>query len=329
MRAYHQSQSSSTAQQPTPPNTSTGVYYPTAYDLSSSSQSPSPLTVQPHATEYNMTPYMRQSPNHIHGHPSPKDDVPPPIHNPYLGHFSVSGGCNESEVPPSFRDYPDYGVDQVDPQVFTRSHMAPMHHMMTTSAAPTPILAQPDPMHYHRMQMTPRAGEIENLRDPNILTMGHPPYQPRPPTILRRKVINKKLHSQPKRDGRRPLVPHVLKAMNAGGEDNNTDAQGDEAEAVTLSDKCEEDARFIFETRRNLVKSGMKGKGMWEEISRKYEEVYGQRLEKATLQMRLTRTFAKHAIWPEKEVSSPFQFCPSGHWVDLKWVLTAGRRSRD
>jgi hypothetical protein len=47
----------------------------------------------------------------------------------------------------------------------------------------------------------------------------------------------------------------------------------------------------------------MKGKGMWEEIARMFEETYGQRHEKATLQMRLTRTVAKHVIWPEKEVS--------------------------
>jgi hypothetical protein len=93
--------------------------------------------------------------------------------------------------------------------------------------------------------------------------------------------------------------------MEVASQDNDSEAFGDGVEAVTLSDKCDDEARFIFETRRNLVRSGMKGKGMWEEISRKYEEVYGPRLEKATLQMRLTRAFAKHAIWPEREVSFP------------------------
>lgn len=307
MRAYHRSQASSNAQQPTPPSTSTGVYYP-PYDLSSSSQSPSPLTVHPHATEINMTPYMRQSPNHMHGHPSPKDDVPPPS-NPYLGHYTVS--CDESDMSNSFRDYPNFNeVDQVDPSIFARgpggqvSHMHP--HMMTTSAGPAPILAHPDPIHY-RMQMAPRAGEIEDLRHTDVLTMGHPgqpPYQSqRVTTASRRKPRVKKEPSVQKRPASRPLAQQTLRAMGALGQDNDAESLGEGTEAVVLSDKCEDDARFIFETRINLVKSGMKGKGMWEEISRKYEEVYGQRLEKATLQMRLTRTFAKHAIWPEKEVS--------------------------
>ncbi|KAH8906131.1 hypothetical protein BR93DRAFT_969343 [Coniochaeta sp. PMI_546] len=306
MRAYHRSQASSNAQQPTPPSTSTGVYYP-PYDLSSSSQSPSPLTVHPHATEINMTPYMRQSPNHMHGHPSPKDDVPPPS-NPYLGHYTVS--CDESDMSNSFRDYPNFNeVDQVDPSIFARgpggqvSHMHP--HMMTTSAGPAPILAHPDPIHY-RMQMAPRAGEIEDLRHTDVLTMGHPgqpPYQSqRVTTASRRKPRVKKEPSVQKRPASRPLAQQTLRAMGALGQDNDAESLGEGTEAVVLSDKCEDDARFIFETRINLVKSGMKGKGMWEEISRKYEEVYGQRLEKATLQMRLTRTFAKHAIWPEKEI---------------------------
>jgi hypothetical protein len=112
----------------------------------------------------------------------------------------------------------------------------------------------------------------------------------------------KKVPSQ-KRAPSRGLAQQALRAVEIASQDNDTESLGEGAEAVALSDRCEDDARFIFETRKNLVKSGMKGKGMWEEISRKYEEVYGQRLEKATLQMRLTRTFAKHAIWPEKEVS--------------------------
>lgn len=302
MRAYHRSQASGNAQQPTPPNTSTGVYSYPGYELSSSSQSPSPLTVHPHATEIGMTPYLRQSPNHMHGHPSPKDEVPPPI-NRYLGHYTVSGG-NDSGVPHTFREYEEFGpVDQVDSYIPHEpagqiSHIHP--HMITTSAPQAPILAHPNPSHY-RMQMTPRAGEIEDLRHPDMLRMGHPgqpSYQSALTSTPRRNTRGKKAPST-----RRRTVPRPL-AQPAASQDNDTESLDEGAETVVLSDKCEDDARFIFETRRNLVKSGMKGKGMWEEISRKYEEVYGQRLEKATLQMRLTRTFAKHAIWPEKEVSN-------------------------
>ena len=305
MRAYHPSQASSGAQQPTPPNTSTGVYYP-AYDLSSSSQSPSPLTVQPHVPEYSMAPYMRHSPNHIHGHPSPKDEIPPPI-NQYLGHYTVSGGCPESEVGPSFRGYPDYPVEQVDPSFITRGHSAQMQHMhpgmMTPSAASTPILAHPDPMHY-RMQMTSRGGEIEDL----VGNPGQSPYQSRVTTTPRRNTKVQKMPSRGKRPAPRTITKQTPRPVGVAGQDNDSESLIEGVDAVTLSDKCEEDARFIFETRRDLVKSGMKGKGMWEEISRKYEQVYGQRLEKATLQMRLTRTFAKHAIWPENEVSDSLTY---------------------
>lgn len=263
-----------------------------------------------------MNPYLRQSPNHMHGHPSPKDDLPPPInHNHYLGHYTVSGNPNESEVPNSFRNYADFNpVDQVDPSLITRpgGHMPHMHpQMMTTSAAPTPILAHPDPMHYHRsIQITPRPGQIEDLRDPEMLSTGHPgqsTYPSRVPTLRQPKV--RKRPGPGKRGPSRPHAQPVMRAMEIASQDNDSESLDEGAESVVLSDKCEDDARFIFETRRNLVKSGMKGKGMWEEISRRYEEAYGQRLEKATLQMRLTRTFAKHAIWPEKEVSVHSPIC--------------------
>lgn len=263
-----------------------------------------------------MTPYIRQSPGHLHGHPSPKDDVPPPIDH-YLGHYTVSGG--ESNVTGSFRDYADFndGVAQVDPSFISRAptgQMTPMHQqIMTASAAGTPILGHPDPTKY-RMHMPPRPGEIEGVGGHNILSLG----QPGPPpsysrarvatTTPRRTRAGKKQPAQSKSDASRPPAgqPPLL-AVEEASENNDTESLGDGDGAVTLSDRCEDEARFIFETRKALVQSGMKGKGMWEEISRKYEEVYGQRLEKATLQMRLTRTFAKHAIWPDKEVSYP---CP-------------------
>lgn len=259
------------------------------------------MTVHPH-NDYSMAPYMGQSPNHGHGQPSPKDDVPPPIHH-YLGHYTVSGSCNEPDVQNYFGD--------VDATYITRgpggqiSHLP--HHMMTTTAGPTPILTQPDPTQYRSipgLPMTSRDSVIEDLLGPPNAT-----YQHRVTTTTRRKP--KKVPSQNKRAGSRP-VANVIKAMEAAraaSQDNDSESLGEGPEVVTLDDKCEEDSRFIFETRKNLVKSGMKGKGMWEAISKRYQEVYGRTLEKATLQMRLTRAFAKHAVWPEKEVSAPFSTC--------------------
>jgi hypothetical protein len=157
------------------------------------------------------------------------------------------------------------------------------------------------------MHLPPQPGYIEDLSRREMLPLGNPgqptytsPGRNRPPH-----KVGKRLPRE-KRPPSRPFV----RAMEEAGRNTDLESLGDGDEVVTLSEKCDEEARFIFETRKALVDSGMKGKGMWEEISRKYEEVHGQRLEKATLQMRLTRAFAKHAIWPEKEVS-PLPFSSS------------------
>lgn len=70
---------------------------------------------------------------------------------------------------------------------------------------------------------------------------------------------------------------------------------------MTLGAECEKDARFIFDMRESLL--NMRGKGMWDEISRRYEAEYGTRVQKPTLQMKLSRAVARHVIWPKNEVS--------------------------
>ena len=307
MRAtFHQPQSSTISQQPTPPSTSTGVYYYSGHDLSSSSQSPSPLTVHSHGSDFTMTPYMRQSPSHhIHGHPSPKpDDAPPPMQDAYLGSYGVSAGpCNDPEDPNSFRGYQDFHtVDPVDPSVFSRPG-GPIYtpNMMATGPAHTPILAHPDPMQYR----PPRAGDIENLPGPGYQHIPHhgpSTYTSRSAATPNRGRHTRKGGSKVRRGPTAARSQEAARVTDTASQDNDIESVAEGEDAVELSDKCEEDARFIFETRRNLVRTGQKGKGMWETISKLYEEEYGQRLEKATLQMRLTRAFAKHAIWPEKEV---------------------------
>lgn len=81
-------------------------------------------------------------------------------------------------------------------------------------------------------------------------------------------------------------------------EPNNDKLDG---KRVTLGAECEKDVRFIFDTRESLP--DMRGKGMWDEISRRYEAEYGTRVQKPTLQMKLSRAVARHVIWPENEVS--------------------------
>lgn len=265
-----------------------------------------------------MSHYLTHSPNHHH---SPKDDIPPPI--PYLGHYTVSGNCNDSEVPNHFNDYSDFNGIGVNPAFIGRGGPVNAARMLSTSTTQPPILTHPDPGHY-RAQVTPRPGEIEDLRDPSILVMRHPGHSQLPPTPPRvtvspaRRTPKTRQRRTPGAASKRPGGPSQGPGQGSSQGPSQarqsppaleSEKEADEemehlpdSERVTLQDDAEEVAKFIFEVREELVRAGMKGKGMWEEISKRYENATGQRLEKATLQMKLTRAFAKHARWPDTEI---------------------------
>lgn len=292
------------AQGPTPPNTSK-LYYD-GYNIHSSSQSPSPLTVHPQATEVpstfvEMASYMAHSPPNGHHHPSsPKAEIPPPI-DPYLGHFTVSGGSEPKVSHHPFPEYhPTFPSVEVDPASgFMVGRPLPvdtphMHHRMPSGGAPTPLLGHPHPSQYRQPI---RVGGIEDLRDPSMLPGNYPSHvtlspgrraQPRKKAMTARKV------------SRTPKAsPQTNGLENGAGANGQLEDEGDREE-LTLRDDAPDDDKYLFQLRKEFISE--KGKGMWEEMKAKYSEKHQGNWEKAALQMKVSRAVAKYGVWPKKEV---------------------------
>lgn len=293
------------------------MYYP-SYDINASSQSPSPLTVHPNAagSPFDMVgSYMAQSP-----HPSPKEEVPPPI-NPYLGHYSVSGSGNDSEMPGSFSQYPDFpDVDTGFPGQM-QLNATHLHRGMavTTATSQAPILAQPHPSQL-RGQTGPRAGGVDNIHGTGMMPHGLPgpdAFAPRISVSPARRQPQRKPKSQQRRGPRG--------GSRQQGQASRADAQLVEQNQVddtdciplTLSDKAPPEDKFLFDLRQKYICE--KGKGMWDDIASEYAAKY-QPMEKAALQMKISRAVAKYGEWPEREVSletKPAQPSPSHSSTNL------------
>ncbi|KAK0657146.1 hypothetical protein B0T16DRAFT_53028 [Cercophora newfieldiana] len=300
MGNYHQSQSAAPGtQMPTPPNTSKMYYTP--YDINTSSQDSSPMTVHPvsEAPAFDMAPYMAHSPPGSHHHPSsPKGDVPPPI-DPYLGHFTVSGG-NEPEVSHhSFSGYPYHNVE-LDPRLYVGqqqsqqpTHLpvsAPphLHHHLNPTGPPS-TLARP-----HHSPYRPEPGpRIEDLRGNPALAIGHYGSHragPRSSGGIRKKVAPARKPSRTPKE-----------APQVGSLDGHTGFGDDEdRDELVLRDDAPEDDKYLFQLRKEFISE--KGKGMWEEMKAKYSEKHQGNWEKAALQMKVSRAVAKFGVWPKREI---------------------------
>ncbi|KAI6371087.1 hypothetical protein MCOR25_004022 [Pyricularia grisea] len=68
---------------------------------------------------------------------------------------------------------------------------------------------------------------------------------------------------------------------------------------LQLRDEAREEEKVLMELRREL--SDDKGKGMWEEITKRYISIY-EYIERSALQMKLTRAINAHCIWPQEEL---------------------------
>lgn len=309
MGNYHQSQSAAPGPQiPTPPNTSKMYYTP--YDINTSSQDSSPMTVHPvsEAPAFDMATYMAHSPPGSHHPSSPKTDVPPPI-DPYLGHFTVSGG-NEPEVP--HHSFPSYSYPNVelDPRLYVGqqqqphqpTHMpvsAPSHlHHHLTPAAPPSTLTRPHQSTY-RTEPGPR---IEDLRGNPTIAIGHySSHRHRSSGGIRKKV------SPTRKPSRTPKgTPQVGSLDGQGGFGDEEDR-----DELILRDDAPEDDKYLFQLRKEFISE--KGKGMWEEMKAKYSEKHQGNWEKAALQMKVSRAVAKFGVWPNREVSSANSFFPISH----------------
>ncbi|EAQ93498.1 hypothetical protein CHGG_01733 [Chaetomium globosum CBS 148.51] len=296
MRTYHHSQAPALAPQaPTPPDTSK-MYNYNGYELNSSSQSPSPMTVNPTVTEAApfMTPYMAHSPPVSHHTSSPKSEIPPPI-DPYLGHFTVSGGNDGDVTHHSLQDYHPYGVEVAQPGAYLTQQHVPvgtphMHHRMPSNGS-APVLSQPHPSHY-RPHSGGQVGAIEDLRDPAMLLGPYPPHGAMSPG--RRMPPRKKPSNSRKPSRTSKAIPHAESSANRQFRPE------DDGEELTLKDDAPEDDKYLFQLRKEFISE--KGKGMWEEMKARYSEKHQGNWEKAALQMKVSRAVARYGVWPEREI---------------------------
>ncbi|KAK3341307.1 hypothetical protein B0T25DRAFT_465074 [Lasiosphaeria hispida] len=309
MRSYRHSHTAAAgAQGPTPPNTSK-MYY-RSYEMNSSSQGSSPMTVNPHITEaphFDMAPYMAHSPpgSHHHHPPSPKTEVPPPI-DPYLGHFTVSGGNDAEVAHHPFNDYNQFASANLDPTAgFMVRQQAPqhipvsMHHRIPSNGTQAPILVQPHPAQF-RPQTSSRIGGIEDLRDPGMLLGAYPPQASLSPgrRAAHPQSARKKSTATSRKPSRTPKTPNAGSAKGQSSGGNGVDEE--DRDELTLRDDAPDDDKYLFELRKEFISE--KGKGMWEEMKAKYSEKHQGNWEKAALQMKVSRAVAKFGVWPKREI---------------------------
>ncbi|KAH8899243.1 hypothetical protein GQ53DRAFT_801828 [Thozetella sp. PMI_491] len=301
---YHSSQTAvSGAQGPTPPSTSR-MYY--SYDLSSS-QSPSPITIHPQASEapsFDMQTFVTtHSPPT--NHPSPRDDLPPPPIDPYLPY--VVSGVPGSEV--DMYGPPGYPHTTADPAYISRpqgssSEPATAPHM--PPLAPTPPILDPPHHSAYRAQLAPSG--IRSIAGPGMLPAPH--FQPSHPPISSARRPPPRKKRQPKRVVKQSHFP-------SGAGSTSGLAAGDsppvKKEFITLAEGCSHDDRRLFALR--LKYDHIKGKGMWDKIGDEFDDKSAGKGREA-LQMRVHRMVAKYGVWPEAEerrVEEAFEWCEENY----------------
>lgn len=264
------------------------MYYGTYPDMNNSSQGSSPMAIHPQVTEFEMSSYLAHSTPGGHHPSSPRLEVPPPA-DPYLGHFTVSGGTNEPEVDHrAFHDYSQYPT--VDPGLFVRhpSHHVPVSaphagHLMHSSRVGTPMMSH---QAHFGQDPVPR---IEDIRGNPSLHLG--PYPPQHVSARGRAPPRKKAPPPP---------PRKVAGTPKGPQEGEL-AASEDGEELTLRDDAPEDDKYLFQLRKEFIAE--KGKGMWEEMKSKYSEKHQGNWEKAALQMKVSRAVAKYGVWPKTEVS--------------------------
>jgi hypothetical protein len=276
------------------------MYNYSGFDVNSSNQGDSPMTVNPAVTEaasFDMTSYMAHSPPISHHPSSPKNEIPPPI-DPYLGHFTVSSTSDGEVTHHSLQDYHPFAVQIAPSEAYLGQQHVPagtphMHHRMSSNGA-APVLAQPHPSQV-RPHSTAQVGAIEDLRDPGLLLGPYPPHGTLSPG---RRAQPRKKASSSRKPSRAPKPTPRL-----GADASSHLKQEDDGEELVLADDAPADDKYLFQLRKEFISE--KGKGMWEEMKAKYSEKHQGNWEKAALQMKVSRAVARYGVWPEKEVRRP------------------------
>ncbi|KAI2472525.1 hypothetical protein F4781DRAFT_444915 [Annulohypoxylon bovei var. microspora] len=275
MHSYNQHRAGS--QQPTPPNTSrpwSNYQMNTAADL---------LEMPGLETSH--------SPDHSHLVSEPQFQ---------WGHYTVSSNEAPEEMPqhmthPSmFSVAPTELVRPLSMHPATMSLPAPSHQV--------PLLHSPDPR-----DLAPSVTPIDNMhhqypsimhQQPHVI-MDFAPYNRRKPS----KAKNGRSGRPPKRlrggsralskNGGSDYMDPQLASSGDGGPNSKVPGRH-----ITLRSDAPEKDQYILKLRCEMDND--KGKGIWEEITKKYEARFGKRRQES-LQMNLTRAVLKYAEWPEEE----------------------------
>ncbi|KAI1205383.1 uncharacterized protein F4807DRAFT_464672 [Annulohypoxylon truncatum] len=220
------------------------------------------------------------------------------------GHYTVSSTEAPEELPPHM-SHPS--MFSVAPTELVRPSLS-MHPSTTMPlSAPSsqiPILHHsPDPR-----DLAPSVTPIDNMHHQYPHMMHHQPQ-----VIVNYEHYGNRRKASKIRNGRSGRPPKRQRggsrALSKNGATDYMDPQlassGDGAPSskvpgrhIKLRPDAPEKDRYILELRCQMDND--KGKGIWEEITKKYEERYGKRRQES-LQMNLTRAVLKYAEWPEEE----------------------------
>ncbi|KAH9433973.1 hypothetical protein MCOR02_006005 [Pyricularia oryzae] len=207
---------------------------------------------------------------------------------PYFGHFCVSEVPADVERNGHLRDryaFPSAPMDTMqtgEQGIFNANpstqpqYRTPRSHMSDTNTTYSPVPAT-------NMQSPQEAQKTAKRRGAATRTA-----RARPAAARRRSVA-----ARAKDDS--PIMP---KGSNKTGEASSS-SKSSMKPTLQLRDEAKEEEKVLMELRREL--SDDKGKGMWEEITRRYISIYDH-IERSALQMKLTRAINAHCIWPQEEL---------------------------
>ncbi|KAM0329361.1 hypothetical protein ACHAQA_004667 [Verticillium albo-atrum] len=304
------------------------MYWGTSYDMSTapSSQAASPMTMQPPTTEgqFDMNNYILSEPPQNHHHH--KEDIPEPP-EPYFGSFGVSTTEPESVTAPAQQMHnhayylpADMGQHQ--------HHHHHQHHMNTT-LAPSVLAVKPEEeidmdMSRHHMprHIMPSHGDAPILAQPHPNNFRSPQY--RSPSNDDMRMMPNSNYQLPAPIGSlqirrgQPPAPRVAKrarvrgrqsAQLTSGRDGSRDKESSRntacppdhvnSEPLGFKEGMPDTDRFLFELRNKY--SDNKGKGMWDPITREYNERFKTQFDRAALQMKVSRAKSKWIQWHEKD----------------------------
>ncbi|KAI0178826.1 hypothetical protein GGR52DRAFT_578982 [Hypoxylon sp. FL1284] len=293
---HHYNSHRANSQQPTPPTTSRPW---SNYQMNAScSQSGSPITLQ--APPPDLLEIQGLETTHSPG------DSGQMVTEPHYqwGQYTVSSTEAPEELPQQMTHPSIFSLPSVAPTDLVR----PPSMTMTPSDMSLPAPSQVPLLHHSPdpRDLAPSVASIVHAQqqyahpmvphNPPVPLHYGPSYRRRPSKVskgVRSGRVTKKTRPQSKRGNPDFVDPQLSSGANDGSP--NTKAPG---RSITLGPDAPEKDRFILQLRCQMDND--KGKGIWEEITKKYEERYGKRRQES-LQMTLTRAVLKYAEWPESE----------------------------